>query len=69
MMVADAQFKGMQVPGAKYDQLSGLYKCKPAPFELKILADKNRSANPYKIKKSKDPDMGSYQSFKSFRAT
>jgi hypothetical protein len=33
------------------------------------LADKNRSANPYKIKKSKDPDMGSYQSFKSFRAT
>jgi|TARA_B110001450_G_scaffold217675_1_gene211768 hypothetical protein len=68
-MVADAQFKGMQVPGAKYDQLSGLYKCKPKPFELKILPDKDRHINKYKIKKSKAPDMGSYNSFKSFRNT
>ena len=68
MMVADAQFKGMQVPGAKYDQLSGLYKCKPKPFQLKIMPDKP-VPNPYKIKKSKAPDMGSYNSIKSFKAT
>ena len=59
-LVADCAFKGSQVPPAKYDTIKPLNLTKPKIFSLKIIGDKNRDKNPYKIVKSKDPDQGTY---------
>jgi len=60
----------MQVPGHKYDQLSGLIYTRPKTFALKIRpADKQKDAEKYKIVKSKNPDCGSYNSLAAYKKT
>ena len=58
----------MQVPPAKYDVISGLNFSRPRSFVLKIIP-KKKDPNEFKIKKSKDPDIGSYNVFYSYKKT
>jgi hypothetical protein len=68
MLIYDSQYKGMQVPGAKYDH-SCYTKVKPRVLALKIIAPKDKKGLQWKIVKSKDPDMGSYKDEESFKKT
>jgi len=56
----DCKYKSMQVPGAKYDTKSAYDFCQERPFKLKIMPDKDKGINKYKIIKSKLPDVGTY---------
>lgn len=49
LLVTEAQWKGFQAPGAKYDQFSGFKLTKPRPFVLKILPNKIKAQDMYKI--------------------
>ena len=69
-MSDDCEYKSKQVPGHKYDQLSGFKVTRPKIFALKFVAPKiKRSELSYKIIKSKDPDCGTYDSLGAFKKT
>jgi hypothetical protein len=69
-MADDCKYTGMQVPGHKYDQLSGFKITRPKVFALKIIpGDKEKYAKKYKLTKSKDPDCGTYNSLVAFKKT
>lgn len=57
----DCKFASMQVPGAKYAHEKAYDFVHERPFKLKILPDKDKDKNPYKIVKSKLPDCGTYK--------
>jgi|LakMenEpi03Aug12_release.lakeMendotaPanAssembly.Ray.scaffolds.fasta_scaffold4173351_1 hypothetical protein len=58
----------MQVPGSKYKIEKGENLTRPKVFELKIYPAKD-DKNKYKIKKSKEPDMGTYNHIDSYKKT
>ena len=58
----------MQTPAAKYDQISGLNHTRPRAFQLKIMPSKDKG-EPIKIKKSKDPDVGTYNHSDAYKKT
>jgi len=40
--------------------------CHERPFKLKIMADKDKDKNKYKIVKSKLPDVGTYKTSEAY---
>jgi hypothetical protein len=56
----------MQVPAAKYDQLSGLKLTRPKIYQHKIFPSKK---DEHKLTKSKDPDIGTYNVEQAFKKT
>lgn len=69
MVVDDARWKAMQVPGFKYEIASGVKITKPKVFELKIQPAKEKPESCLKIKKGQDPCIGFYNDEESFRKT
>ena len=66
---ADSQYRAKQVPDFKYDIHPAQKLVKPKIYQLKFVPDKNKDQNPYKIIKSKEPTVGSYNDPQSFRKT
>lgn len=62
----DCKYRSMQTPGAKYEAGKAYDIIHDRPFKLKIMPDKDKGKNPYKIVKSKIPDMGSYKTDLAF---
>lgn len=58
----------MQVPGSKYKTDNDILT-RPKIFKVIIHPDKNQDVDRYKITKSKDPDMGTYNIIDSFKST
>jgi len=67
VMVDDSKWKAMQVPAAKYDIHKGVDLSRPTIFKLRMFPPPKKESE--KPKKSKDPDMGSYDSLVSFKKT
>jgi hypothetical protein len=63
------RYTAMQTPAAQYDFSKFHSLTKPKTFMYKITEDKKAHIDKYKIVKSKNPDIGSYESLKSFKKT
>lgn len=66
-LVNDSKFKGMQVPGHKYD-VSCYLKTRPRILDTKIYAAKDKFMQ-WKIPKSKNPAIGQYDDLSAFNKT
>ena len=68
-MINDFQWKSMQVPAAKYDTIKGYNMGKPSPFSLRMFPPSKKPTESYKVVKSKEPDVGSYNSLTAYKKT
>ena len=59
----------MQTPAAKYDHLKFQTLTKPKIFQASIADDKKAHIDKYKIVKSKNPDVGTYEGAAAFKQT
>ena len=61
LMNDHCKYMSMQTPGAKYEAGKAYDIIHDRPFKLKIMPDKDKDKNKYKIVKSKLPDVGTYK--------
>lgn len=67
-LTADAEYQSLQTPGAKYDPVKAEKLTQPKSLFTKIY-EKRKDPDQYKFKKSKGPDMGTYDSPRAYDTT
>jgi hypothetical protein len=65
----DVEYLSMQTPGHKYDHSKSDHITKPRALFGKVFAEAKNAETGSKLKKSKSPDVGTYNAPASFRNT
>ena len=63
------KYIAQQTPAAQYDHMKFATLTKPKIFQCKMFEDKKAHIDKYKIVKSKDPDIGTYEGLAAFKRT